>query len=469
MTEDRRRRLPRIDTLLERSEVGGWIERWGRAPVREALRRSLGAARDTLAEEAAAPAEADLLAQARHQLESADHASLRPILNGTGVVLHTNFGRAPMATAALDAVYEVASGYSNLEYDLEAGQRGSRYVHCVELITALTGAEDALVVNNNAAAVALTINELSVGREVIISRGELVEIGGSFRIPDIVARAGATLREVGTTNRTRLADYEQAMGRDSGFVLRVHPSNYRVEGFVAGVELRELADATRAAELPLVHDLGSGLLMPEWLPGFPAEPGPRASLDAGVDLVTWSGDKLLGGPQAGILAGTARAMARMRQNPLLRAFRVGKMTLAALEATLRLYRDPALARDSVPALGMLLESPESVERRARAALAGMADEAKEGGEGGARVEVAPLRSLAGGGSFPGFELESWGLVVSGHSPDAIEAGCRAQYPPLVGRVEAGQFKVDVRTLAVGQESLAADILTRVIRQLGGRE
>lgn len=467
MTEDRRRSLPRIDALLEHSEVARWIERWGRAPVREALRGSLGAARETLAEEAAAPAESDLLAQARRRLESEDRASLRAVLNGTGVVLHTNFGRAPMAAAALEAVHEVASGYSNLEYDLESGRRGSRYVHCVELIAVLSGAEDALVVNNNAAAVALAINELSLGREVIVSRGELVEIGGSFRIPDIVARAGATLREVGTTNRTRLADYQQAMGRDSGLVLRVHPSNYRVEGFVAGVELRELAEAAKSAQLPLVHDLGSGLLMPEWLPGFPDEPGPRASLEAGVDLVTWSADKLLGGPQAGILAGTAASIARMRQNPLLRAFRVGKMTLAALEATLRLYRDPALARDSVPALGMLLESPESVERRARAALrdvCGTPDRSSTR----ARIEVVPLRSLVGGGSFPGHEIESWGLAVSGVNPDDVDDACRAHRLPLIGRVEDGKFLLDVRTLVNGQEARATHILVEALAALDER-
>ncbi len=468
MTEDRRRSLPRIDTLLEHSRVMEWIERWGRAPVREALRGSLAAARDTVVHEGAVPAESSMLEYARRRLEAEDLPSLRPVLNGTGVVLHTNFGRAPLAASALDAVHQVSSGYSNLEYDLEAGHRGSRYDHCVQLITALTGAEDALVVNNNAAAVALTINELSLGREVIVSRGELVEIGGSFRIPDIVARAGATLREVGTTNRTRLTDYLQAMGHETGLVLRVHPSNYRVEGFVAEVELHELAGAARTAQVPLVHDLGSGLLMPEWLPGFPDEPGPRASLDAGVDLVTWSADKLFGGPQAGILAGTTSAIGRMRQNPLLRAFRVGKMTLAALEATLRLYRDPVLARDSVPVLGMLLESPESVKRRARVALESVADGEKEGG-GSARIEVAPLRSLVGGGSFPGHELESWGLVVSGLDPDEVEAGCRANCPPLIGRVEAGKFAVDIRTLAAGLESLAAGILSRVILSLDGRE
>ncbi|MEN8144383.1 MAG: L-seryl-tRNA(Sec) selenium transferase, partial [Gemmatimonadota bacterium] len=452
------------DALLDLDEVGQWIERWGREPVRDALRDSLGAARDALALDGEAPSEPVLLAEARRRLELGSRPSLRSLLNGTGVVLHTNFGRAPIAPAALKAVHEVAAGYSNLEYELELGRRGSRYAHCVELIAALTGAEDALVVNNNAAAVALSINELALGREVIVSRGELVEIGGSFRIPDIVSRAGATLREVGTTNRTRLTDYQQAMGPNSGLVLRVHPSNYRVEGFVSGVELQELAGAAASAELPLVHDLGSGLLMPEWLPGFPEEPGPRASLSAGADLVTWSADKLLGGPQAGILAGTASAIGRIRQNPLLRAFRVGKMTLAALEATLRLYRDPALAAAGVPALAMLLEPAESVEMRARVALEEISGTPGESNVP-ALIEVVQLRSLVGGGSFPGHEIESWGLAVSRVNPDEVEAACRAHQPPLIGRVEGGRFLLDVRTLIGGQEARAAHILAGALAAL----
>jgi len=455
---DPRRRLPAVDRLLELPGPSAWMARRGRDEVVRALRAGLDRVRAELSTGSPGPGVPmeRILAAAEVWLEARIRPSLDRVLNGTGVVLHTNLGRAPLAAAALEAMERVGRGYSNLEYDLETGERGSRYEHCTALLRELTGAEAALVVNNNAAAVALTVNEMATGGEVVVSRGELVEIGGSFRVPDIVARAGARLREVGTTNRTRVEDYRRALGPDTGLILKVHPSNYRVEGFVENVELAELVALGRTGGVPVAHDLGSGLLRPELLAGFPAEPTPGASLEAGADLVTWSGDKLLGGPQAGVIVGRREAVDRLRGNPLLRAFRVDRTTLAALEATLRLYRDPVGAVREIPALRMLAEEVASVRERARGALEGF------DAPGSARVELRDVTSLVGGGSFPGFELPSAGWEVSGVDADAVDAACRHARPPLVGRVREGTFRVDFRTILPGEESLARDVLAAAL-------
>ncbi|WP_419941805.1 L-seryl-tRNA(Sec) selenium transferase [Candidatus Palauibacter sp.] len=414
--------------------------------------RRPGGGRDRLVEILGA-AEDDLAARARPSLQSA--------LNGTGVVLHTNLGRAPLAEEARRAQAE-AAGYGNVEFALETGRRGSRYDHCADLLCELTGAGAAIVANNNAAAVALVVNELARDREVLVSRGELVEIGGSFRIPDVVARSGGRLREVGTTNRTRVADYEAAIGEGTGLILRVHPSNYRVEGFAARPPLETLAALARDRGIPLAHDLGSGLLDADLLPGFPPGPTVRGSLAAGVDLATWSGDKLLGGPQAGIIAGDPLLVSRFRGNPLLRAFRVDKTTLAALEATLMLYRDPDLAARRIPALRMLREPVEAVEARAAA----VRFEVPAGS--GARVDVGRTEAMVGGGAFPGFAIPSAGWIVTGVDVDRLAAACRAGDPPLIGRIERAAFMVDVRTLPGGDAARAADVLRRaLVRTAGG--
>lgn len=397
-----------------------------------------------------------LLAEARARLETGARPSLRRVLNGTGVVLHTNLGRAPLPTAAVEETARLAAGYSNLEFDLEDGERGSRYGHCVDVLRELTGAEDALVVNNNAAAVALAVNALSRGREVIVSRGEMVEIGGAFRIPEVIERAGGEVRGVGTTNRTRLDDYREAIGDRTGILLRVHPSNYAVHGFTEGVGLEELVGLAREHGVPLVHDLGSGLLMPELLEGFPPEPSPGSSVQAGVDLVTWSGDKLLGGPQAGVIVGRGEVVALLRSNPLLRAFRVDKGTLGGLEATLRIYRDPARAADRIPALARLTEPREKVEERARRGLEAA------GLSGDDAVRVAPMSAVVGGGSFPEHEIPSAGWEVAGLSSVSVDEACRRGDPPLVGRIEDGRFLVDVRTLLPGEEGEAAGVLARAL-------
>ena len=365
----------------------------------------------------------DLAAHLHLELARARGPRLRRVINATGVIVHTNLGRAPLATVALEQVVEAARGYSNLEYDLEAGSRGSRQAHVAELLRRLTGAEAALVVNNNAAAVLLALAALAEGREVLVSRGELIEIGDGFRIPDVLARSGARLREVGTTNRTRAADYEDAITPETAVILRVHQSNFRVVGFTEQPRVDDLAQMAQSHKLVLVDDLGSGALV-----GVGDEPIARASLADGADLVCFSGDKLLGGPQAGIAVGRADLVERLRRHPLQRALRADKLTLAALEGTLRL----ALERpDEIPVLRMLREPAESVRVRAER-LAGLA-----GGE----VEQTVAR--AGGGSLPLTELPSYACAVE----EELAAALRAGEPPVVGIVRDGRLLLDCRTVS----------------------
>jgi L-seryl-tRNA(Ser) seleniumtransferase len=379
----------------------------------------------------------DLTTRLREELESFRTPRLRRTLNATGVIVHTNLGRAPLADAAIARVREVADGYSNLEYDLTTGSRGSRQDHVADVLRRLTGGEAALVVNNNAGAVLLALAALAEGREVIVSRGELIEIGDGFRIPDVLARSGARLVEVGTTNRTRAADYERAIGPETGAVLRVHPSNFRVVGFTERPETAELARLAHAHDLPLVDDLGSGVLV-----HLEDEPSAKESLTAGADLVCFSGDKLLGGPQAGIVVGRAELVERLRRHPLQRALRADKLTLAALEGTLALYLDPERAAREVPVLRMLSESVEAVRARAErlAAIVGGAVE-----ETVARV---------GGGALPLAELSSFACAVE----EELAAPLRAGEPPVVAVVRDGRCLLDCRTLTDGEvEEVAAAV------------
>ena len=457
---DPRRSLPSVDALLALPVTQEWIDALGRAPVKKAVQETLDEARNRLGMQAALEASQveTLLGQVRQRLSQLDERSLRRVLNGTGVVLHTNLGRAPLASEAR-AAFNAAAGYGNVEFDLRQGERGSRYDHCAAALRELTGCEAALVVNNNAAAVALIVNELALGRDVIVSRGELVEIGGSFRIPDVVTRSGARLVEVGTTNRTRVEDYRRALSPECGAILKVHPSNYRVEGFAESVPLEQLVEIGRAASIPVVHDIGSGLLDRSLLPGFPPEPTVADSVGAGADLVTWSGDKLFGGPQAGIILGAADLIGRLRRNPLLRTFRVDKMTLAALETTIALYANPERAAERVPALRMLREPAVSVERRARAALERFVVHPP------AKIEVEATAAVVGGGSFPGFEIPSAGWSVRGVDLDRLAAECRAGRPPLIGRIQGDAFRLDFRTISPSDERVIAESLERALTAL----
>ncbi|MGK7311181.1 MAG: L-seryl-tRNA(Sec) selenium transferase [Candidatus Longimicrobiales bacterium M2_2A_002] len=460
---DPRRAIPSVEALLESEAFVPVLDRAGRKRVVRELQRVQDALRDALGEDpGGAPDPASLepgwyAAQVTAALDAADTPSLRRVINATGVVLHTNLGRAPLAEPAIRAMVHVA-GYGTLEYDLETGERGSRHDHCVALLMELTGAEDALVVNNNAAAVVLVLNTLAEGRTAVISRGELVEIGGSFRVPEIMARSGTEMREVGATNRTHVEDYRQALA-DAGLILKVHRSNFRLEGFTAEVEIEELAAIASENGIPLVHDLGSGALLDMTALGLPPEPTAAAALAAGADLVTMSGDKLLGGPQAGIIVGDGASIAAMRSNPLCRAFRPDKLTLAALEATLRLYRDPESAMRDIPALRMLGADTEALEARAHAFV-------RELNALGIGAVVEPASGVVGGGAYPGVELPGFAAGIdTDAAPDALAGQLRAGEPPVVGRVRDGTFWLDLRTVHPREEEELVAAVEKAVADL----
>ena len=414
----RLRDLPSVDELARGSDD---------ALAVEAARAVLARAREHIH---AGADPGDLAERLRTELAAARSARLRRALNATGVVVHTNLGRAPLAEAALERVHEVGRGYSNLEYDLSAGTRGSRQDHVAGILRRLTGAEAVLVVNNNAAAVLLALAALAEGREVLVSRGELIEIGDGFRIPDVLARSGARLVEVGTTNRTRAADYERAIGPETALLLRVHQSNFRLVGFTELPSVAELAKVAQRHDLPLIDDLGSGALTPTNSRLLSEEPSVRESLEAGADLVCFSGDKLLGGPQAGIVVGNAELVERLRRHPLQRAVRADKLTLAALEGTLALYLEPERALREVPVLRMALENADAVRARAErlAELVG--------------GEVEETVGRIGGGALPLAELPSFACAVE----EELAAPLRAGDPPVVGVVRDGRLLLDCRTL-----------------------
>jgi len=377
--------------------------------------------------------------------------SLRPVVNATGVLLHTNLGRAPLAEEAVRALQEVSVGYSNLEFNLDTGKRGLRYEHVEELLCSLTGAESALVVNNNAAAVYLALRVLARGKGVIVSRGELIEIGGSFRIPDILQESDAALVEVGTTNRTHLKDYEQAIGSSTGLLLKVHPSNYRVIGFHKEVSTEELVALGRRYGLPVMEDLGSGCLVDPGVPGLAKEPLVADVLRTGVDLVTFSGDKLLGGPQAGILLGRREALERIQRHPLNRVLRIDKLTLAALEVTLLLYRDPRTARTRIPSLAMLSVPEGTLRRRAQ----NLAKSLRQNLPGSFAVSVRAVTGRTGGGSMPMDSIPGVGVCLrsTDFPAEEILARLRRGTPPVIARIEQEEVILDVRTLQRGQDRL----------------
>ena len=428
--------LPSVDRLLEDPALSAAAAEYGRAEALAGARQALADARRTLgAGDALDPSTLGPAAAAH--IAARGRPSLRRVFNLTGVVLHTNLGRAPLPQEAIAAVAE-AAGNCNLEYDLETGRRGDRDSHVEALLTELTGAEAALAVNNNAAAVLLVLNSLSAGRDALVSRGELVEIGGSFRMPEIMARAGARMVEVGTTNRTHASDFEAAIGPDTGCVMKVHTSNYEVVGFTASVSDDRLARIAAAAGAPYAVDLGAGQLVDLARYGLPQEPMPGQALAAGAGLVTFSGDKLLGGPQAGIVVGRADLIAALKRNPMRRAMRLGKLSLAALEAVLRLYRDPDRLAERLPALQTLTRPVEEIEAQAHRLAPAM--------EG---AEVVTVASRIGSGSLPVERLESRALALSAPGGKALEARAAAfrRLPvPVVGRISEGRLLFDLRTL-----------------------
>src|SRR6266568_600000 len=473
------RELPSVDELLRDQEIVALVVQDGQAIVADACRAVLGSLRDEIS---AGHLDGSKLAFALSGIPSAVEGelrralgySLRPVINATGVILHTNLGRAPLAEAALEHIRETAGVYSNLEFDLESGDRGKRDVHVDRLFRRLLSDESAelrsagqpraavpmralvstIVVNNNAAAVLLALNTLAEGGEVVVSRGELVEIGGSFRIPDVMAKSGAVLREVGTTNRTRIADYESAITDKTRLLLRVHRSNFQITGFTEQPRIEELVSLARKRNIPLLEDLGSGAFIDLRSVGVNDEPGVLESLRSGVEVVTYSGDKLLGGPQAGILSGRSNLIARMRANSLFRALRVDKLTYAALEATLLAYvrRD----HDSIPALRMMRLSKAEIGKRAEA-IAGEIQSAT------LRVELIDGDSVIGGGAAPSAVLPTRLLAISHKdlSADELAARLRASDPPVIARVEEGRVLLDLRTVFPEQDRLLLETISRI--------
>jgi L-seryl-tRNA(Ser) seleniumtransferase len=440
-----RRALPSVGTTLDRPAVAALAGRLPRPLVAEAVRALVAAARD------GAPlpeSDADWVRAIEVHVAARTQTTLRAAINATGVVLHTNLGRAPLAAAALEAIGEVARGAATLEYDLAAGARGSRHVHCAALLAELTGAEDAIVVNNCAAALVLALQAFAAGRETLVSRGELIEIGGSFRVPEIMAASGTTLVEVGTTNRTHVADYRRALSPRTAAIVKVHRSNFSVDGFVAEATVRDLVPVAAEAAIPLLHDLGSGLLVDLSPWGLTGEPTARDAVTDGATLVLMSGDKLLGGPQAGIIAGRASAVAALRRHPLARALRVDKLTLAALEATLALYRVPERALREVPTLAMLTAPVAAVRARADAVAAAIG-----GAHGDTRVDAT--EATVGGGAFPGARTPSAAVSLGG-DVTGLEGRLRGGAVPVIGRIAEGRLLLDLRSvLPVDDASLAA--------------
>lgn len=456
-------RLPKVDQLLARPELASLEEELPRGIVKQAVRRSLDDLREAiLAGEAVDESRLALAAvatQAARLARELARPSLRGVVNATGVVVHTNLGRSLLAETALERLISLNRTYTNLEYDLEEGRRGSRYVHAAQLLADLTGAEAAIVVNNNAAAVFLCLQTLAQGREVIVSRGQLVEIGGSFRIPDVMARSGAILKEVGTTNKTHLHDYEQAITSQTALLLKVHTSNFAVVGFHTEVTLPELRQLADRYHLPVMEDLGSGTLVDFSQYGLAKEPTVQEAVAAGTDLVTFSGDKLMGGPQAGIILGKRELVEAVRQNPVNRAMRIDKLTLAALEATLEIYREPEKALKLIPTLRMIAAPYEELRKKAAALLRRLRGLSLKRLQAGTREGA----SRVGGGALPlaAPRTRLLELAVEGLSPTRLEQALRANDPPIICRLEDGRLLMDVRTMLPGDGKIIAAALSRL--------
>ena len=463
------RKLPSVDELLRGPELARLVDEFGQGPTADAARAVLARMRREIAsglltERALDLALAGIPDAVEQELRRALVYSLRPVINATGVILHTNLGRAPLAEAAIEHIGETAASYSNLEFDLSAGERGKRDVHVDRLLRQLLSDEaiggsppkaglSTIVVNNNAAAVLLALNTLAEGGEAIVSRGELVEIGGSFRIPEVMAKSGAVLREVGTTNRTRIGDYARAINDRTRLLLRVHRSNFEISGFTEQASTTELVTLARKYSVPVMEDLGSGALFDLRSVGISGEPGVLDSLGSGVDVVTYSGDKLLGGPQAGLISGRSEIVARMRSNSLFRALRVDKLVYAALEATLLAYvrRD----HEAIPALRMMRMSKEEIGKRGETVAARLATARL-------KAEIVDGESVIGGGAAPSSVLPTRLLAITceNFSSDELCTRLRANEPPVIARVEEGRVLIDLRTVFPGQDDLLTDALRR---------
>ena len=457
------RALPAIDKLLATLCLKELAVSQPHILIVEAAQQTVDGLRRRLLDEKATLPDLDLetvVAQVAARVAELASPSLRRVINVTGTLLHTNLGRAPLCSNALQAVTMVAQGYSNLEYDLDAGQRGKRFTHVEELICKLTGGEAATVVNNNAGAVMLCLAALAGGRNAMVSRGELIEIGGSFRIPDIMAASGVKLVEVGTTNKTHLKDYANAINAETALILKVHTSNYRILGFTEAVSGEALAELAHQHQIPVLEDLGSGLLIDLTCYGLPKEPTVREALKTGIDLVTFSGDKLLGGPQAGIIVGSREVIDKVRKHPMARALRIDKLTLAALEATLRLYLDPQKALKEIPTLRMLSISAEELRQECERLLPKLQDVLGDTVD----LSVCEASATVGGGALPLAELPGWviSLATKNISLNEMTNRLRSCTPPVVGRIHEDRFLIDPRTLGNDDEESLLQALREVL-------
>lgn len=452
--------LPKMDELLEDVAIAPWFEVFDRSYVKNCLNEALNQVRQAiLAGEDVDISHSAVVAIAERKLSAKKRPNLRPMINATGTALHTNLGRALLSDKAVEATQRVNARYSNLEYNVEAGERGSRYAHIEDLLKELTGAEAALVVNNNAAAVMLLLTATTQGQEVLISRGELVEIGGSFRVPDVIESVGARLKEVGATNKTHLRDYERAITEETGALLRVHTSNYRVVGFSQVPDDKDLVALAHQHDLPAFNDLGSGLLIDLQPLGLPREPLVSEVVASGYDVVSFSGDKLLGGPQAGILVGTKQYIDQLKRHPLLRALRVDKMTLAGLEATLQAYLKPEQAMKDIPLLQMLGQSEEKLARKAQ-----MLGDDIRALDRGYQVNIIEGQSQVGGGAFPEARLATHLVEIShpDYSESTLEQKLRQAEFPIIARTSDGKVQFDVRTLLEADSGKICQALVEMI-------
>ncbi len=440
--------LPSVDELLKGPDGCQWLASFPRTLVVQAIREIIAEGRKKILEgehpDISSPALSICIST---RIQKCSSFSLLPVINATGIVLHTNLGRAVLSERAVNNVIAASRGYSNLEYDLDAGKRGKRHSHTVRILRQLTGAEDALIVNNNAAAVFLSLTTIAKDREVIVSRGELVEIGGSFRVPDVMAASGATLREIGTTNKTHLHDYRKAINEKTGLILKVHQSNYKITGFTEDVSIEQLATLGKEHGIPVMYDLGSGCLIDLKPYGIHGEPSVQEIMKSGADLVTFSGDKLLGGPQGGIIVGRQDLLEKIRKNPLARAVRIDKMTIAAFEATLMDYLDAEKALQSIPVLQMLLQPLETIKSRAKKIAAQLR---KQTVGAGITPDIALVRdsSKAGGGSLPEAEFETYAVSITPKhiTVNELETRLRTGSTPVIARIKENALLLDARTI-----------------------
>ncbi len=436
--------LPSVDEILRSNQGVQWLNVYPRRYVIQAIRDVIDSRRKEILKGFISDiSEESMMAEIENTMEKLSSYSLRPLINATGIVIHTNLGRSILSEKSLENIKKVSGSFSNLEYDLKAGKRGKRYTHVIRVLKEVTGAEDALIVNNNAAAVFLCLNTLSKGKEAIVSRGELVEIGGSFRMPEVMSASSAILREVGTTNKTHLHDYERAINDNTALIVKVHKSNFRVSGFVDEVSVEDLVSLGRRYQIPVMFDLGSGCLIDLKPFGIHDEPVVRDIVNTGIDITTFSGDKLLGGPQGGIIVGRKEYIEKIQKNPLTRAMRIDKLTLAGFEATLMEYIDEEKAIENIPTLRMLLQKPEVIRERAKRIAKRLKREIKD-----VQITVMADTSRAGGGSLPELDFPTYVVTIRSDnvSVNEFEERLRNGNPPIISRIKEGSMIIDARTI-----------------------